>query len=255
MTTPVETAAAVKDRIGQLGGGFMVSPQARAAGKGLGLRGWQYYFIGRCGVLGRVDPAVVSAAVYFFPDQTVTEAWTAASAVLSPEDGAQHYAGTCQDWGRHHLAGAPDLDRLAGLLEQVVAAAPVAGLPLFAGWRALPLPDDPPARVALLCQVLREHRGGCHGIAVMASGLTPLEAVVAGSYGAGNAQFFGWPEPYPDPAPLVSRRAAAESLTDRLAAPAWAALDDAQSEECRRLLDAAGEAALAAAAAAPKAQG
>ena len=74
-------------------------------------------------------------------------------------------------------------------------------MPLFAGWRARlhAGPTDGPARLALALQAAREHRGSCHLVAVTAAGVDPLQAVMSGRYGAKNAEFFGWPEPYPDP--------------------------------------------------------
>jgi len=103
----------------------------------------------------------------------------------------------------------------------------------------MPLPDDAEARVVQLLHVLREHRGGTHLLAVLATGLTPRAAVLAGSGGAPNAQFFGWRPPYEDVSGLADRRAQAEALTDRLAAPAFQALDDAETDELRGLLGAA----------------
>jgi hypothetical protein len=243
--TPVELAAALKDPIARLGGGFMLSAEAKAAGKEAGLRGWQFYFIGRGGVLGDVHPDVVAAGLAFFPIESVREGWTAARAVLTPDEGVRRFTAVCHDWGRRHLAEAKDLDRLAPLLERVAADADPAGLSLFAGWRAtLPaLPDDVPARVAHLCHVLREHRGGCHIAAVHSSGLSPLEAVLSGG-GEGNATFFGWAQPFVLPTGLQERRDAAEAVTDQVTGAAWArALTPEEQAEVVALVTAAGQTA------------
>ena len=53
------------------------------------------------------------------------------------------------------------MPELVALVERVVDSAEAAALPLFAGWRALPRPDDAAGRLGLLLNVLREHRGGC----------------------------------------------------------------------------------------------
>ena len=73
-------------------------------------------------------------------------------------------------------------------------------------------------------QVGREHRGGLHLAAVVAAGVDPLQAVVSGRYGTANAAFFGWPEPWPDPAVGKDAMAAVEAVTDRLVEPAYAVL-------------------------------
>ena len=88
---------------------------------------------------------------------------------------------------------------------------------------------------AQLLHVLREHRGGAHLSAVRLAGVSPIEAIVGGAGGPGNAAFFGWPEPYPVvDEDLVARRARAEELTDELVAPAY---DVLLAGEARELLD------------------
>ena len=95
-------------------------------------------------------------------------------------------------------------------------------MPLFAAWRAMPLPDDSPgARAAVLAHLLREHRGAAHLLAVRASGLSPLEAIIAGPEGEAGATAFGWQPPFPPFEPLVRRRSWAEALTDRIAGEAF----------------------------------
>jgi hypothetical protein len=243
--TPEETAAAVQVPISALGSKYLRNRHTRDRGQELGLDGWDFYVAGRCGVLGDVDADVVSAAMVFFPVDWVRARWESAREVLDPAETAAHYIAAGHAWGRERLAGAEGLERLAELAWRVAAAADPAGLSLFAGWRCLPLPDDAPARVAQLCMALREHRGNAHGIAVLAHGLRPLEAVLAGPEGADNARFFGWPEPYPDPEPLRSRWAAAEEATARLSARAYEVLDEAERVELARLLAAAARVALA----------
>jgi hypothetical protein len=248
-TSAAALAGAVKDHVSRLGGAFMLGPEARAAGKEAGLRGWQFYFLGRGGPLGGVPADVVTASFGFFPPSTVAAGWDAARATYSAAEGALRFTAVCHAWGRSHLADAPDLERLATLLHRVVTAADGAGLPLFAAWRATldrHADVDLPARVAHLAHVAREHRGGCHLAAVLASGLTPLESVLTAG-GPGNAQFFSWPEPYDDVSALVERRAAAESLTDEITGRAWvAALDERERAEVVELLAAARAAADAA---------
>lgn len=232
---PEELAAAVKDPISALGGGWMLSQQARPVGKALGTGSWGLYMIGRAGVLGDVDPAVVTAALGFFPRERVDYGWLRARTVVDVPTGHERYVQVMQHWARDHVTGADGLDRLGELLAAVIAAAPIAGLPIFAGWAALPLPADPAERCVQQAMALREYRGGCHLIAVTAHGLTPLEAVLAGG-GPGNASFFGWPEPYPDVADKKAIRDDAELLTDTLAARAWGVLAPDVAAECLALV-------------------
>ncbi len=65
------------------------------------------------------------------------------------------------------------------------------------------------------------------------SGLRPLEAIVAGAGGPGNAAFFGWPEPLPEVTDeLRARLARAEEATDAQVAPAYAVLDERAGTTC-----------------------
>ncbi|HVE63809.1 MAG TPA: hypothetical protein VNB94_08420 [Mycobacteriales bacterium] len=236
--SPEDTAAAVKDDIGRLGGAFMLSEQAKAASTSAGIGGWAMYMIGRGGVLGDVHPDVVTSAFYFLPASSVHKGWVKGRAALTPPGAVSLFTGACHEWGRRHLAGVTDAERLAELLARVAAAADVAGLPLFAGWRAVPLANDPPARLAQLCHVLREYRGGVHGLCCVASGLSPLEAVLT-SGGESGARFFAWPEPYDDVTHLLDARKQAEALTDQRAASPWGVLDEDERAEGTSLLAAA----------------
>lgn len=239
----VAIAAEVKDPIGLLGGAFMISREARDFGVETGLPGMSSYFRGRFSVLGEVDADIVTSAAGFFPAEVVRGFWEE-GASLPAAEAAERYIEVCHAFGRRKLAGLPEPDavRLAELLQQVVRQADPIGAPVFGGWRALPLPDDAVAQVAQLTHVLREHRGGLHIIAVLATGLTPLEAVMTGGTklvpgGEGNAEFFGWARPYPEITDeLRERRAGAERLTDTLVAPAFGSLTGAEAGELSALL-------------------
>ena len=229
--TPEETAAALKGPAGDAGFQFMADPLTREAGKAVGLRGRPMYYLGRGGALGDVPAEVVSAAFAFFPPEAVAEHWNAARQVMSPADGVRLYAEQCNAWGRRTLADRPGAERALQLLERVVDEAEPAGLPLFAGWRALPRPDDVPGRLAQVLNLLREHRGGAHACAIAAVGLRPVEATIAGAYGEAGARFAGWPEPWPDPEPYRARWREAEDLTSAAAARPYEELSEDEQIE------------------------
>ncbi|MCD0453571.1 hypothetical protein LO762_30960 [Actinocorallia sp. API 0066] len=232
-------AAAVKDHVQQVGGAFMFSREAKRFGATTGVEGFLGpYFKGRGGVLGDVDADVVAAAAGFFPLHTVRDAWE--SVPMPAAEAAAGYLRACQEFGRRKLAAFTGAERLAELLLAVVRHADPTGAPLFAGWRALPLDDDPRGRVLHLTHALRELRGGLHFLAVKAAGLTPLQAVLIGGSplndGPGQARWFGWPEPFAEP--TDEQRALwrdAEAVTDRLVGQAFEALDKAEGEELAAL--------------------
>jgi hypothetical protein len=229
-------AGAVGALFSSLGGGFMISRQAKAFAVDHGLRGRPAYVLGRGSVLGDVDADVVTAAFGFWPADVVRESWDAGRAVLDVATARERYAEMCRGWGRDRLVGLSDPARLAELLSWVVDGCDVVGLPLFAGWRAVPLPTDDLGAATQQLHVLREHRGGLHLVSVLATGLTPLQAVLSGPGGTSNATFFGYDEPFEDISGLVTARSEAEALTDRLAAPAYDVLAHDERVELLTLL-------------------
>lgn len=242
MADPRTTAAALKGPIGKLGGGFMLSRETKALCEQTGLGPRELYFRGRCGVLGEVDADVVTSVAVFFPPEHVKESWEGGRR-LPVDKAVEMYAQACHAWGRRRLGEHPECARMVELLERVVGETSSVGAPLFAGWRAVPLPeDDAPGRAAQLLHLVRELRGGLHATAVLAEGLHPLEATLAAQHtgtpltdvatGEMVAKFFTWPEPYATPSPLtVERRRRAEERTDDLMVPAFSVLNEAESDE------------------------
>ena len=234
------TAVAAKGPVGSRGGAWMTGPAEEEATAAAGRQGWQLYFLGRHGVLGDVDPDVVTAAAFVFPADVVRQEWQLARQVMTPQQALDRYLQLCHHWGRERLFDFAAAGRLGDLAANVVDSADVLGLPLFAGWRALPRPEDDAARCAHLLQVMREHRGAAHGVALVATGLAPLVAILAGTGGEANAEDYGWQPPFP----VVTHadheaRQRAEQLTDDLVAPGYENLSRDERAELLELLDAA----------------
>jgi hypothetical protein len=226
----------VSPQINAIGAKFMLHPDTRAVGSAHGVaNGFAFYTVGRGGVLGDVDADVVASAFGFFDPGLVRTMWGIGTEKLRAREAAALFAEACRAWGRTHLAGVEGLDRLADLGEKVMEAADVTGLTLFAGWRAEPLPDDAPGRAAQVIHVLREHRGSAHLVAVVATGLKPIEAMVV-AQGTERPKLFGWAEPLPSPEDYRHLWEHAERLTDALVAPAYEALDAGEAEEFGELI-------------------
>jgi hypothetical protein len=121
-------------------------------------------------------------------------------------------------------------ERAATLGRRLIDSVQPCGHALFTAWRSVPVPPDGAGALALTFQTLRELRGDCHIHACGAVALTPLEAIVARD-GAERAKDFGWPEPYPDPAPLAAARQEAEDLTDRQMQRVYGALTSDERAE------------------------
>ncbi len=205
--------------------------------------GYAYYIAGRGGVLGDVDADVITAAFGFFDPGLVRKMWDRGRAVEGAAASAARYAEACAQFGRARLGAFDGAERLAELAGQVVAGVDVSALSLFAGWRATPLPDDAVGRAYLLVHVLRELRGSAHVVAVVASGLSPLDAVLS-TGGAEHAERFGWRGPFAEiGADTTSRRAQAEALTDEILIGLYGSvLTAAEAEELSALVGAAAHA-------------
>ncbi|NJP32747.1 SCO6745 family protein [Micromonospora thermarum] len=235
--TPEQVAAGCKPAVLELGDAFTRCPVTLRQARLLGISGWAFYIAGRAGSLGDVRAETVAAALGFIAPEAVADGWDATLRTVRPMRVATVTLGECCRWGDENLDSVPGAARLAVLLGRAVDAADATGMPLFAAWRAMPVPvRTAGGQVAVSLRLLREHFAGAHLLAVRAAGMTPLEAVLAGPEGEAGAVACGWPPPYPTVGPLVRRRLWAEAVTDRLTAPAFAALGPADGAELVDLL-------------------
>jgi hypothetical protein len=232
--TPEQAGHELREAVVRIPGGFMTDPATYARGAELGFDGADFYLAGRAGVLGEVAADIVVAALVFFAPETVHAAWDRTDAVMTRADAAREWAAVGHAWAIAHFPDEVDWRTVGALLGRVVGAAPVAGAPLFAGWRLLREPEEVKALALHRLNALRELRGALHGAAVLTVGLTPIEAIVVRT--PGMLKVFGWPEPHPDPKPLHDRWGLAEARTDRMFGRHLAVLDDDERAELVQVL-------------------
>lgn len=239
----IDVIAAIKPPIQQWVRGWMQSLDTAARGVALGLRdGDQFWIVGRAGVLGDGPADVAFGGLAFLGPEHVRAAWEGLPAHLTPRAVADAYAQCILDWGDRELLrfGEPTLERLDHLGRRVADAADASMGLVFAGWRAMPAPSSPGARVALTMHVVRELRGAAHVVAIHACGLTPLQAVLASPAPAPRtgppwAEHLGWTGPFPDAAQFRARRDEAEALTNQILVPIFDTLDPAELAEFAEL--------------------
>jgi len=226
----IELIQTISPATNQHGAAFYFHPATLAKGKEHGLDGFRFYVLGRGGVLGDVEPAVVTSAFAYFHPATIDKIWTSAKEKMAPRAAASLYNQCCGDVGRSAFASIDSavLDAYIEAAEAVVAATDVAGLSLYAGWAAEPRSDDAPAAAMQLVALLRELRGSAHIVALLASGVSARVAHAikrpedVATFGYETAPEIG-PE---DPAAYE----AAEALTDRLLVPSYEGLSDTQAD-------------------------
>jgi|TARA_B110000263_G_scaffold9946_1_gene8468 hypothetical protein len=237
----ITVARSMRGSLGMLAMAWLMAPstQKKAAAAGMG-EGQGAYAVGRLGVLGNCPVDNVVAAAFFWAPDHLRSKVEEGRSVFDPMEGAKVYARICQEYGAEALADFEGNERLGELLQQVVQNAAPHGVPTFVGWRDQQLPSDVgAARTFQLAQCMRELRFGRHAVAVQALGMGPLEAILSGPAGEWNAEFFGWPKPYPDVSTLAAHRDEIESLTDRLHGPDFECLTDDERAEVRDLSKAA----------------
>jgi hypothetical protein len=224
----------------------------------LGLRNyWDGYFAGRAAPLGRVPAEVVHAIFYNFADGEVARhiprVWnttTPEASLAAREQGAV----TALRRILGDLADAPGLARAADIATKAATSPPTEGRILYAALRALPLPEEPVARLWHAATLLREHRGDGHNAALVAAGIGGTEAhvlhalsqnmpaekfgrvhhlaaerlakVVDGMKARGLIDASGW---LTDAGRKTKERI--ESLTDDLAAPAYSSLAPSELDQ------------------------
>jgi len=232
-----EAARANADAVFYLPAGFMLDGATYKRGGELGFDGVDFYTAGRGGVLGDVDGLVVAAAFVFFNPDTVVAGWERSRPIMSRRDANAAFASCLHAWAQNHLPDEVDYTRLAELLGRVSDGASPSAAPLFAGWKAVPEPDDPKALALQRLNVLRELRGAVHGASVLAFGLEPLEALLIKT--PFMAEAFGWVEPFPEVDSHRPEWEQAEAATNRIMARAYSVLDGSERSE---LVDLAGTA-------------
>jgi hypothetical protein len=149
---------------------------------GLGLRGyWDGYFAGRAAPLGRAPAEVVQAAFYNFAEGEVARHVPKVWETTTPEAAHAARERGCVAALRRilgDLGRTPELVRAAELLARAAVAAPTEGRVMYAGLRALPVPDEPVARLWHAATMLREHRGDGHVAALVSERIGGTEAHV-----------------------------------------------------------------------------
>lgn len=224
---------------------------------------WSGYFAGRAAPLGMVPAEVVHAAFYTFTDDEVAPHIPKVWDTTSPEKAHAAREQGCTAALRAilgDLARAPGLARAGDLLAKAAASVSVEGRIMFAGLRALPIPEEPVARLWFTANMLREHRGDGHIAALLSEQLNGTEAhtFTALDHGIYPAESFGRISHLPaahlaelmdglrsrgllDAGGRFTEAGRAtkdriEALTDRLAEPPYAALQPGELDELIEVL-------------------
>jgi hypothetical protein len=230
----LDAATKTARAVSSVGSHFMLDGNTYKRGAELGFQGLDFYTTGRGGVLGDVDADVVAAAFTFFEPAHVRTQWELGRAVMPAAQAAAEFAACCAAWAEAHVPDEVDAARLGALLDNVVVSARPACAPVFAAWRAtLDVPAAPKAHAVHQMNALRELRHGLHAAAVIAAGVTPLQALSVNT--PAMAPLFGWTE-LAETDGLAPQLEAAEAATTQAIAHAYEGLDDGERDELVHLV-------------------
>ncbi len=157
---------------------------------------WDGYFAGRSAPLGRVPAEVVQAAFYNFAEGEVARHIPKVWETTTPEAAQAARQRGCVAALRRilgDLVETPGLARTGELLARASTSAPTEGRVMYAGLRALPMPREPVARLWHAANMLREHRGDGHVVALVSEEIGGTEAHVLSALSVGiyPAESFG----------------------------------------------------------------
>ncbi len=139
------------------------------------------YFAARSAAMGAVGAGVVAATFYNFNPEFITRYVPAVWAIASPQQVLAVRHRVVEDCLRRLLgdrAGTSAVAEAAELGRGACAGLDPAGRPLFAAHAELPWPADPLLSLWHAITLLREYRGDGHIAALLAAGLSGIEALV-----------------------------------------------------------------------------
>lgn len=225
-----ELSTALADPIQLLGLSFYFTPTTTNHAKSLGLNVFEFYGLGRGGVLGDADYDTVFEAFTFFSPSAMDMLWTQSRAKADPVEIAhQHlhaaYAFADETFGAIPIAV---LEGFAHAAFKVANAVPVGNHALFDGYKQFAVPASPVHAAYLGAILLRELRGGVHIDAVNEAGITAAEAAYAQDPFIFKLHGYGDDDVPETTSELVAKKERAEELTTKGVAAFFEVLDDAE---------------------------
>ena len=218
--------------VGELGARFYFDDATRARAKELGLRSIEYYGLGRAGVMGDVEPAVVAAAFTFFSDAAIERMYAVPRGRARASEVAAHYLASADAYAQRVYAPLEEslLARVADATFRVAAIVPEGRYLVFDGYRRFGRATSAAASAYRGVILLRELRGGAHIDAVAESGLTPADAAYLEDPAIFSLHGYA-EEDRSDLVDAAQRRAVAEDATSRVMAGFFAVLGESERED------------------------
>jgi hypothetical protein len=173
-----DTSAALADPIQLIGMSYYFDPATVERAKAHGLNVFQFYGLGRGGVLGDVDYDTVFEAFTFFSPSAMNMLWTKSREHADPVETANHHILAAYAYADATFGAVPldVLEKFAAAVIKVANAVPSGHHLLFDGYKNFSVPSNPVHAAYLGAILMRELRGGVHIDAVREAGLSPVDA-------------------------------------------------------------------------------
>ena len=210
-----ELEASVAGPIQLIGMSYYFDPATAAHGQQHGLNMFEFYGIGRAGVLG--DPSVedIQDAFWFFHERAISGLWSSARAKVEPVTGANEHLQAAFNYADRVFAGIAEstLRAFADAAHKVIDAVPSGQYALVDGYRNFPVPTNATHAAYLGSILLRELRGGVHIHATREFSIAPNEACFIANETIFKLHGYNDDDTPERTADLESRMAQAEALT------------------------------------------
>lgn len=179
MTSAVDLARAMHTVLEPINSTAYFAPQQADAWQELGLDPrTQGYFAGRAAPLGRVDAGAVAATFFNFAPAVVRYLVPAVWDVAGPDEVLAARAAGMQATFEALEIPTDGVEEATELARRAAEDLEIGGRPLAAANLEVPASGRPFADLWQAVTTLREHRGDGHVALLVASGLTPAEALV-----------------------------------------------------------------------------
>jgi hypothetical protein len=231
----LELADATADPTQVVGLSFYFDPQTVERGGEYGLHRFQFYGLGRGGVLGDVSRSEVEEAFTFFHTGVFDFIWDNARSKAEPVSTAAAYLEAAYRFADRTFGAIP-AEVLAGyaqVTQKVVEGVTMGHHKLVDGYRQYPVPESPVHAAYLGAILMRELRGCVHIDAVREVGLTPLQACYLQGSSAFKGHGYGDDDVPEVSAELEAKKAQAEVLTNAMMADCFSVLDERERLQLR----------------------
>jgi hypothetical protein len=173
-----ELSSVTADPIQLVGMSYYFAPSTVERAKERGLNVFQFYGLGRGGVLGDVDYDVVFDAFTFFSHSAMGMLWTDSREKGNPAETAEAHVQAAYAYADHTFGAIPVevLSKFALAVHKVAESVEAGHHALLDGYKQFAVPANPVHSAYLGAILMRELRGCVHIDAVREVGLTPAEA-------------------------------------------------------------------------------